>query len=335
MRIRIGDKVRFLNESGGGTVTRLKDSHNVFVEIEDGFEVPYPIKFLVVTETEFIVNKDAENLDLTPNYKPDENIYFVLEPDHELPLLTDWYSIHLFNQSEFNIFFTYSVKDGNLYQTLKHGELGPYQKLFLKKINKKQLSEYALNKVELLFFKKRHYIAQIPVAEVILLNEKIISNGTFIRNEEFKNPVMYFVLRDKFLRDNRQKIELTEFDVERLKKFDEYHTGKNQVSKPHKKIQLIEEKEVDLHIEELLDDIRGMSNGDMLNFQIKIFQKELDAAISSNFKKIIFIHGVGNGRLKSEIRHILKSYPECMVGDASYKKYGYGATEVILNKSKN
>ena len=331
MKIRIGDKVRFLNESGGGVITRYKDKETVYVEIEDGFEVPYPVKFLVVTETELIVNKDAENLDLVPNVTPDENIYFVIEPDHELPILTDQYSFYLFNQSEFNIFFTYSIKDGHLFQTLKHGELGPFQKLFLRKIKKTQLKDNLLNKIEILFFKKTHYIAQIPVAEVVLINEKIISNGVYIRNEEFQNPVMYFVLRDKFLKDNRRKIELTDYDVERLKKFDEYHQGTSKaVSKPHKKNKDVEEKEVDLHIEELIEDIGDMSSGEMLNHQIKIFQRQLDAAISANMKKIIFIHGVGNGRLKSEIRHILKSYPELIVADASYKKYGYGATEVIL-----
>ncbi|MFL5752968.1 MAG: hypothetical protein ACJ76F_06145 [Bacteroidia bacterium] len=43
------------------------------------------------------------------------------------------------------------------------------------------------------------------------------------------------------------------------------------------------------------------------------------------------MHGVGNGRLKQEITAILKNYPELGVQDASYKKYGFGATEVIIN----
>ncbi|MFN6039840.1 MAG: hypothetical protein ACK452_15330, partial [Bacteroidota bacterium] len=92
MKIRIGDKVRFLNESGGGIVTRFIDKESVYIEIEDGFELPYPVKYLVVTETELIINKEAENIDLVPNVKPDESVFFVLEPDHELPILTDNYS---------------------------------------------------------------------------------------------------------------------------------------------------------------------------------------------------------------------------------------------------
>ncbi len=332
MKLRIGDKVRFLNEQGGGIITRYKDKETVFVEIEDGFEVPYPVKFLVVTKTDLIVHQDAENLDIEPNTSPYESVFFAVEPDHDLPILTDAYSLYLFNQSSFNIHFTYSLKDGHLFQTLKNGELGPLQKLLLKKIKKGQIKEFPLHKIEILFFKKTHYTAQLPVAEVILLNEKIISNGVFIRNEEFKFPVLYFTLRENFIREQTRKIELTEYDMERLVKFKEFQQEKTKQSKPNKKSFFEDEREINLHIEELVDDLRGMTNGDMLNLQIKSFQKELDKAISENLKKIIFIHGIGNGRLKSEIRHILKSYPELLVQDASYKKYGYGATEVIIKK---
>jgi hypothetical protein len=330
MKLRIGDKVRFLNESGGGIVTRIKDKETVWVEIEEGFEVPYAIKFLVPVSTDLIINKDAENIDLEPEITPDQSVYFIVEPDHELPLLVDEYSFLLFNQSAFNIYFTYSIKDGPLFQTIKNGELGPFQKLMLRKIKKKQLPEFAYHKIEILFFRKSHYISQLPVAEVVYLNEKIIANGTFIRNEEFKNPVLSFVLKENFITDTRQRIELTDYDMERLQNFKDHYKGEKKESKPHKLFFEKTEKEIDLHIEELVDDIKGMTSGEMLNLQIKRFQKELDNAISNNFRKIIFIHGVGNGRLKAEIRNILKAYPELQVMDASYKKYGFGATEVNI-----
>ena len=47
MSIRIGDKVRFLNEAGEGIVTSFKDKNTALVEISDGFEIPYAIKYLV------------------------------------------------------------------------------------------------------------------------------------------------------------------------------------------------------------------------------------------------------------------------------------------------
>ena len=65
-------------------------------------------------------------------------------------------------------------------------------------------------------------------------------------------------------------------------------------------------------------------------YQLRYFQKELENAINGNFYKIVFIHGLGNGRLRQEILAILRNYPELIVQDGSFKKYGFGATEVII-----
>ena len=90
------------------------------------------------------------------------------------------------------------------------------------------------------------------------------------------------------------------------------------------------EREVDLHIEELVDNSRGMSNGEIVQVQLNHFQRELDSAIAQHLHKIVFIHGVGTGKLKNDIHQILKSYTNIRFHDASYGKYGFGATEVII-----
>jgi len=50
MEIQVGDKVRFLNDVGGGTVSRIIDRKNVMVTNEYGFEVPSPVQQLVIIE---------------------------------------------------------------------------------------------------------------------------------------------------------------------------------------------------------------------------------------------------------------------------------------------
>ena len=45
--MKIGDKVRFLSEVGGGKVAGFKGNNIVLVEDEDGFEIPMPIKEVV------------------------------------------------------------------------------------------------------------------------------------------------------------------------------------------------------------------------------------------------------------------------------------------------
>jgi len=89
--------------------------------------------------------------------------------------------------------------------------------------------------------------------------------------------------------------------------------------------------EVDLHIPELLDDYKNLSNSEILNIQVSVFRRSLEHAIQSKFQEITFIHGIGNGVLKNEIRRILNDeYSYLQFEDASYHRYGYGATMVML-----
>jgi hypothetical protein len=329
MKLRIGDKVTFLNEKGGGIVVRLKDKGTAIVESTDGFEIPYLIKFLVPVHNELVINSAAENLDIEPEKSVEERVYFIVEPDHELPALMNELNLYIFNSSSYNMHFSYSIKDGNLFQTLKHGEIGQFQKLAIKKINKRNLKEYAFHKIDMLFYKNTHYPAQLPVAEIIHITDQLFSKANLIKHHEFKYPVLAFPIKENFMRANQIKYHLTEYDMERLSRIKEFSSQK-KVSKPHSEYLATLEKEVDLHIENLLDSHKGMTNAQIIQHQLRYFQKELENAINGNFYKIVFIHGLGNGRLRQEILAILRNYPELIVQDGSFKKYGFGATEVII-----
>ena len=50
--IKIGDKVRFLSEVGGGKVTGFQGKDIVLVEDADGFDIPMHIREVVVIETD-------------------------------------------------------------------------------------------------------------------------------------------------------------------------------------------------------------------------------------------------------------------------------------------
>ncbi len=48
-------------------------------------------------------------------------------------------------------------------------------------------------------------------------------------------------------------------------------------------------------------------------------------------KNLTVVHGIGKGKLKKEIENILRDNEHVIdFHDASYPKYGYGATEVLL-----
>lgn len=329
MKLRIGDKVRFLDEKGEGLVARYKDKNTVIVELPDGFEIPYPVKKLVPVHTELIINTDSENIDINPEINVTDAIYFVIEPDHELPLLVNEYNLYLFNLSGFSLLYTYSVKDDEYFQTIKHGEAGPYQKVLLKKIKLNFFNEYNYHKINCLLYKNTHFRAQLPVAEIIFINKNSLNDSILIKHDEFKYPVYAFLLKDEFIVSEKIEQTLSEKDIRRLKSIKEFKSGPKQSKSTKEHLKKLE-KEVDLHIEELVDNPKKLSNHEMLAIQLERFEKELDAAIENGLHKIIFIHGVGNGRLKHEIQSILKSLKEVSFQDAPYKTYGFGATQVNI-----
>ncbi len=329
MKLRIGDKVRFLNETGEGVVSRIKDKTSVYVEMQDGFEIPYLASQLVPIHTELIIDKDADNIELNPDAYINDAVYLIIEPDHELPALINDYKIYLFNSSSYNVLFSYSIKDEAYFQTLKHGELGAYQKILLKQVKIQFFKDYSYHKIECLFYKNSHFKTQMPIVEIVNISPKTLAESKVIKHDEFKFPVYGFLLKDEFLTQTNVEQDLSLVDIARLKSIKEFNS-RSKASKSNKEYLRSLEKEVDLHITELIENPEGLSNFEMLNIQLEKFDTELDEAISKNMKKIVFIHGVGNGRLKQEIVTRLKNTKGVTFQDGSYKDYGFGATQVNI-----
>ncbi len=89
---------------------------------------------------------------------------------------------------------------------------------------------------------------------------------------------------------------------------------------------------VDLHIEKLIKSSKGIDKFDILSLQIDVAKKKLEYCIQERIRKVIFIHGVGVGVLKTELQYLLNRYP-VKYYDASYQKYGLGATEVDIDQN--
>lgn len=91
--------------------------------------------------------------------------------------------------------------------------------------------------------------------------------------------------------------------------------------------------EIDLHIEALVADIRGLSNFEMLTIQLEAFSDALDEAIGNHQQSLVVIHGVGKGRLKEEIHRILRETWAVDFYQHDWNpRYGYGATEIFFRQ---
>ena len=88
-------------------------------------------------------------------------------------------------------------------------------------------------------------------------------------------------------------------------------------------------KVVDLHLKP------GYNQGDAVDRQLARFRGELDSAIRAGAAEIVFIHGVGIGRLKDEIwRIIAEDYRSCSCQDAPFSRFGVGGATLIVIKHR-
>jgi len=124
--IKIGDRVRFLNDVGGGVVTSFVNKNMVNVESQDGFEIPYPISELVnISEAERMEQGIAPEPETAPT-QPDQktepaknkgmklagkespDFYFCFVPDDSKNPLSGQTSLYLVNDSNFTVLYHYS-----------------------------------------------------------------------------------------------------------------------------------------------------------------------------------------------------------------------------------
>ncbi|WP_237275048.1 Smr/MutS family protein [Tenacibaculum ovolyticum] len=92
--------------------------------------------------------------------------------------------------------------------------------------------------------------------------------------------------------------------------------------------------EVDLHAGKLVKSTRGMDNYDILSLQLETAKHKLEYCISKRISKLVLIHGKGEGVLKTELNYLLNNY-HVKYYDASYQKYGQGATEIYIYQNAN
>lgn len=177
-------------------------------------------------------------------------------------------------------------------------------------------------------------IIAFPSKDIALVED----NSGFAYEHEVKELVAVIGFAKENAKYDKVKHDLStllerNIDQEMVKKanadFKSIYKGKDE--NPNRRVD-DDVMEVDLHAHEILDHQRGMSNGEIVEAQVEHFERMLRNAEQKKIRKVIFIHGVGQGVLRQEIRRILNEYyPHCEFMDAPYHTYGYGATEVRIH----
>lgn len=361
--IKIGDTVRFLSSKGGGKVVRI-EGNVAHVEEDDGFETPVLLKELVVVssagdagmrkdifggtgqhsqqkeqerQSKLVVTSVPEAPKAEPVIETPEGeklnvtlAYAAMEIKH---LNTTSFEAYLVNDSNYFLYFTYlSRADGDQgWSTRFAGLVEPNMQVFLEELSADKIGQLDRICVQYVAFKRdKEFRLKAPVAiEYPMDTTKFFKLHCYRENTYFDEPV---IAVDVVKNDVPQRPMA--FDSSRME--DAMRQKRAADSRPlARPVQKKQPKEgplvVDLHIDELLDNTRGMSNADILNYQIDEFRKVMDANLKNKGKKIVFIHGKGEGVLRQALMKELNyRYKGHAVQDASFREYGYGATQVTI-----
>ena len=356
MSFKKGDRVKFLNDVGGGIVTRV-DNKIIYVENEDGFEVPAIASQLlladvpqnestpftgvaiqqgitVVVPEETVQPPAGEVLDyIDLASDPDES-----NIDTSVHILLAWISrktkngkttfdLHLVNNCSYHILYVSAMISEGAYRGIQAGMLESNTTIHLTQISDEDLKHISSIRLETLFFKKGAYMPQDPMRYELKIDEFYLMDAVnYLSNEYFDEKALIYNISEEYL-----MAEIENVARETQLKFEKQKIQIDCPPQPVKKAPETDTEEVDLHIEQLVDHPKMLAPGEMLDIQMGYFKSALEEAIRNRLRRIIFIHGVGNGRLRLEIHRALdQKYPKLRYQDASFKEYGYGATMVIL-----
>lgn len=352
--MKIGDKVRFLSEVGGGIVRGFQGKDIALVEDEDGFEIPMLIKECVVVQTDDYniplksVKKPApvaeaeeeepeEEEDKPITYRAPEirgndvlNVYLAYVPQDVKAISSTAFDAYLVNDSNYFIDYLYLSAEGKSWTLRSRGTVKPNMKMHLEEFGKGDLNSMEHVAVQLLAYKDdRTFLLKDAVnMELRIDTVKFYKLHTFQPSDFFAEPALvYDIVRDD---EAARQVFVSADDIKEALLQKSVSDVPAKIRKKQHKVKN-DIVEVDLHINELLDDTTGLGNAEMLNYQLDVFRKTLEEYKDKKGQKIVFIHGKGDGVLRrailDELKRKYKNYPS---QDASFREYGFGATMVTI-----
>ncbi len=393
--MKIGDKVRFLSETGGGRVSGFKGNNIVLVQDEDGFEIPTPInEVVVVTNEDYssahqvsvsskrndtdnhtqhsikqqlssgtpddLSDEEDEDVDdpsvnFTP--KPKERtggdkltVCLAFVPVDERDFQNTTFETYLVNDSNYLVAYAYFAIEGTNCKLRFAGEIEPNTKLFLEEIHRNDLNSMLHLGVQLIAYKEDKAFLRQPMVDVQFRLDaiKFYKSNTFVANEFFEQHALLYRLVDNgkvmrqftlSARDFKSELYAESAPSPAAPKAQQEHPVKPKAADhpkpaaPKRTKQILKDEKivVDLHATEILDTTAGMSSADILEYQLDVFRRTLEEYKKNKGQKLIFIHGKGEGVLRRAIVHELNyRYKQYPYQDASFREYGYGATQVTI-----
>ena len=349
--MKIGDKVRFLSEVGGGIVKGFQGKDIVLVEDADGFDIPMPMRECVVIDTDDYNMKrkaapapskaegpakpmkpEMPAVQRQPETRGGDmlNVMLAFVPEDVKAISSTSFEAYLVNDSNYYLYYTYLSAEGKAWKVRSHGLVDPNTKLFLEDFAKDVLNEMERVAVQFIAFKDGKTFAMKPAVSVELRIDtvKFYKLHTFRESDFFEEPALVYDIVTNDVPVKQVYVSAEDIQVALLQKKEVEKPRSQPIVKRSSSNGIIE---IDLHINELLDDAHGMSNSEILNYQLDKFREVMEKYKGKREQKIVFIHGKGDGVLRKALLDELKrKYSPCRYQDASFQEYGFGATLVTI-----
>ncbi len=357
--MKIGDKVRFLSETGGGKISGFQGKNIVLVEDEDGFQIPTAITdVVVVNEDNYEVSSMVKKLTSTSKEKiearetfnsqeeeDDEedypqieersggdvlSVYLAFVPVDIKELSKTRFEAYIVNDCNYYINYTYCSAIGAAHRLRSEGKVEPNTKLFIEEFSRDELEMLQRVSVQLFSYKLgKDFILKAPIDVRFRIDvTKFYKLHTFKENEFFEQLALIYPIVENDKPSRGFKVDAEKLKQEMLSKaIDDLPKPRQEIKKEDPEAPIV----VDLHASEILDDTKGLKSSDILNYQLDVFRSTMEKYKKHQGKKIIFIHGKGEGVLRHAIIHELTyRYKKCTYQDASFREYGFGATQVNI-----
>lgn len=353
MQLKAGDTVRYLNAVGGGVVVRVQG--DIAYVDEDGFETPVLARECVVVgpTTKFNNPIPAPKKTQTPpapaKAKTDApaptalpvietttgntlNMVLGFEASDLKALSRSTFDAYFVNDSNYYIYVSIATRatDAAEWTPRYDGLIEPNIQEFLFEVEPAMLADMDRVAVQYMAFKRgKAFAAKQPgLVELKVDTTKFAKLHCFRPNAYFDVPVIAFDIVANDRQNEPEPAINPGYAARKMMERTAPAHEQKKVSKPAARPDVIE---VDLHIDNLVDTTAGLSPADMLNLQIDRFSRVMDENLRRPGQKIVFIHGKGEGVLRQaimkELNHRYKGHD---VQDASFREYGFGATQVTI-----
>jgi hypothetical protein len=314
MTFKIGDQVKFVNESIEGKITQFIDASTVTVLDSDGFELPVSIHEIVLSQDPAKATKKEEietgKVSFPDSKAINPGVYLAFTKQSKLgSAMPDIYDLTLINDTNNEVLFSFSFEDKDQVTGIISNKIGPNNLVKISELKEMDLEKWPSLVFQLILFSigKNSDTLNSP-----LLKKLNIKPAQFFKKED---SIPSLNLQGKLYDLLENSIEIPV-------------TIKTQDKKPQ--IEFSDPgTEIDLHAEKLVEDSHILLPNQILKIQLDYFEKAVAKNLSLNRKEIILIHGSGSGILKHKIREYLKTHSEVKeMKDADKQKFGSGATEV-------